>query len=197
MINYLLLYNLPGVLKTTLWMSSALDCCYFILLTLPHCIKLWRSTSTSVAIHCTFPCWGAIGHAIQGLGPIKFVGLFLPNLCKTSSPMNNPVVNAEKGGWGMQGSFACLQIMFPSYFSLFASLRFVAPWQMLWCAVSVIWYCLQRKQSALVKLLLKIRISFMKGIRGLAQPMSTRTAWDVGSPTGYVLSLMFRDAIPP
>ena len=108
MINYLLLYNLPGVLKTTLWMSSALVCCHFILLTLPHCIKLWRSTSISVAIHCTFPCWGAIGHAIQGLGPIKFVGLFLPNLCKTSSPMNNPVVNAEKEGWGMQGSLlAC------------------------------------------------------------------------------------------
>ena len=34
--------------------------------------------------------------------------------------MNNPVVNAEREGWGMQGSFACLQIMFHSYFSLFA-----------------------------------------------------------------------------
>ena len=35
-------------------------------------------------IACTFPS-SAIGHAIQGFGPIKCVGVFLSNLCKTSS----------------------------------------------------------------------------------------------------------------
>ena len=47
-------------------------------------------------------------HAIQGSGPIKFVGLFLPNLCKTSSC---PVVNAENQDYNsMRSSF---QLHFP------------------------------------------------------------------------------------
>ena len=97
----------------TVHVQSAPSYFNFILLTLCRIVTkskdpLWLQL---IALSLGQSNWA---HAIQGSGPIKFVGLFLPNLCKTSSC---PVVNAENQDYNsMRSSF---QLHFPR-FRLFA-----------------------------------------------------------------------------
>ena len=83
--------------------SSAPLSCHFILL--PHCHQ-------TVKIHFYFRCISLLHFpsllagnwacAIQGLGPIKFVGLFSPKLCKTSSsPIQQSSCKCKEGYAGL------------------------------------------------------------------------------------------------